>query len=295
MEFLPGLDHFEEVGASPPGKALTLAVGGLVVRLLALSPELAGKVSEWYEPFLSESEPLHTVVLAPGAPAYLDPSPDAMLRLEERRLGGGTMLVSHTFAALRRPNGQNLLRLSSFEHAEACEGAMENYLRWILAHLALSRGGFVLHSAGLARGGRAFLFFGPSGAGKSTVAALSPECDVLSDDLVLVLPEEGRFRAHTTPFRGSLPQRAKSRDAFPLAGVFRLVKSDRVRVEPLPPPLAVANLLTACPFVGEPERRRNVLVPSLERLTRTVPAGTLYFRKEPSFWDPVLESCEECR
>jgi hypothetical protein len=166
---------------------------------------------------------------------------------------------------------------------------MENVLRWTVADLALESEGFVLHSAGIVRRGKACLFFGPSGAGKSTVASFSPGSPLLSDDLVLLLKREGRFMAATTPFAGTLPQSEKHPGIFPVAGLFRLRKALEDRLEALPRPLAVASLVAACPFVTAAAEREGCLVPLLVDLTGQTPVFDLHFTKSARFWS-LLES-----
>jgi hypothetical protein len=149
----------------------------------------------------------------------------------------------------------------------------------------LDRGGFVFHSAGVVKEGRAYLFYGPSGAGKSTVSELSRPLPLLSDDLVLVMNDAGAWKAATTPFAGSLPQADKSPGTYPLAGLFRLVQAEEHRLAPLgPSALAVASLLACCPFVGSRARREGALLPLLQDLCGAVRSFELYFRKDGGFW-----------
>ena len=215
-------------------------------------------------------------------------APDRFLRLEERPLGEGRLLLSHAFAAWRH-GSEGVVRISAPSGSPAFRQSVENVLRWTMAELALERQGFVLHSAGLVRDGKAFLFFGPSGAGKSTVASLSPGLPLLSDDLVLLLKREGGWFAATTPFAGTLPQVEKHPGIFPVAGLFRLVQAPEDRLEALSRPLAVARLLAACPFVTAPRDRQGRLAPLLQDLTGQVPLFDLHFTKSGRFWS-LLES-----
>lgn len=279
----PGREHFEQTPAPFGARALTVQVGPIAVRFEGLDGGLFEESGTRYGPFLSEAAPLHRVSVHPGDSAYLDKAPDGYLRLEEVDAEGWKRLYSHDFAAQRR-GGEGRLRIAPSSDREAPVRALENYLRWVVADLALDRGGFVLHGAGLVRDGSAHLFFGPSGAGKSTVTGLSEGCAILSDDLVLLLRGDSGWRAATTPFAGTFPQGAKERRDFPLKGLYRLIQSPEDRLEPLAPGLAVGKVLSCCPFVGDPAARRDRLMPLVEACCRAVPPVDLHFRKSPDFW-----------
>ncbi|MDD2806701.1 MAG: hypothetical protein PHV33_14210 [Elusimicrobiales bacterium] len=84
----------------------------------------------------------------------------------------------------------------------------------------------MLHSAGLLKNGRACLFLGKSGAGKSTISRLGAAagCEVISDEINLVLPGKGGYRVHGSPFWGEM--RADGRPgSWPLGGIFLLAKA----------------------------------------------------------------------
>ena len=83
---------------------------------------------------------------------------------------------------------------------------IENYLRIYSSHLALQRGGVLLHSAGLVIDGEAYIFVGRSNAGKSTLTRKAFQSDtdiiVLSDDLNFIAQKDGQFFAYAVPFTG---------------------------------------------------------------------------------------------
>jgi len=288
MDVQVGLAHFAGNLRSLGGGRLRIAVGGLTVGFEGLSEPIVAMASKRYEPFLSAADPIHTVLLREGLPHYLDIPPDGFLRLEEQTFPEGRILTSHDFAAFRPlGNSPGVLRVQGGPEPKAAVSAMENYLRWTVADLALSRGGFVMHSAGLVRGGRAYLFYGHSGAGKSTVTELSAGAPVLSDDLVLVLNRDGTFLAATTPFHGTLGQRVKEQGLYPVQGLFRLRQAPVVQLRPLSPAVAVASVLSCCPFVQDPAVRMGTLQPLVESLCQSVPVQELLFRKDASFWDII--------
>ncbi len=110
----------------------------------------------------------------------------------------------------------------------------------------LARGrGAEIHAAGIADGGRGFLFVGPSGAGKSTMTRLWMEkgARVLSDDRIVLRGDGGRIRMHGTPWHGeaglSLPESA------PLTAVFFLKKAQEDTLLPARDAEATSRLFAA--------------------------------------------------
>lgn len=291
MDLKVGPEHFKGEMSCVGELEVTVSLGGLTVSFEGLTRELRDDSLDRYRPFLSAGPAQHRVTLRRGEASYLAPSPDGYLRLEETSYPSGKVLLSTDFAAFHPSSSEKgLLRISDPADVKRSVRALENYLRWTVADLAIRSGAFVLHSAGLVREGRAYLFFGHSGAGKSTVTALSSGLQILSDDLVLVRRGSGGFEALTTPFWGAFAQESKETGIFPVAGLYRLVQSKEVKLVPLPPALAVGKIISACPFVSDPARRTEGLLPLVEDLCRTVPAHDLHFRKEPSFWGVILES-----
>ncbi len=247
---------------------------------------LLDRLTERYSPFLASVPEAHEVALEAGESRYLHHIPGSLLRLEESRDDQGEVLVSHNFAARRAGNHGRLL-LSAPEDAEDSLMAIENYLRWTLADMALDHGGFIFHAAGLAKNGSAYVFFGPSGAGKSTIVSLSPGARILSDDLVLVLQGQSGWQAATTPFKGMFPQGAKDRAVYPLAGLFRLVQSPSLALAKLPVGLAVGMAMACCPFVSDPLKRHGKLMKLVEQCCRETGVSELRFRRDSSFWNLV--------
>lgn len=125
------------------------------------------------------------------------------------------------------------------------EQPVDAFLRALLAHSLLRRGGFMLHSAGLQKNGRAFLFPGRSGAGKSTLsrlAAVSGRAELISDEINMVALERGRFVVYGSPFWGEM--RADGRPGrWPLGGIFLPRKARAASLKPCRVGEAVRTLL----------------------------------------------------
>ena len=158
----------------------------------------------------------------------------------------------------------------------ATVGVLENFLRVLLSYRALARGGVLLHSAGILYRDRAYLFCGRSNAGKTTLArkAAAAGARVLSDDINLVIPENGAFRAHKVPFTGEFGRRMEKLSeisSFTLGGLVLLEKASTLTAVPVRPAEAVAGLLTGCPFVNDDPEESSVLLDILMNLVADAP------------------------
>lgn len=115
--------------------------------------------------------------------------------------------------------------------AAATEQCLDAFLRSLISFLLIRDGGFMLHSAGLVKNGRAYLFLGKSGAGKSTLSKLAAAAgaEVISDEINLLRPEKGKFRVYGSPFWGEM--RADGRPgSWPLGGICLLKKAKAARL-----------------------------------------------------------------
>jgi hypothetical protein len=201
----------------------------------------------------------------------------------------GLELWSYFFASAFDREGREARLLLCEAQDLDVEQAIENHLRFLVATRALAAGGFVLHSAGIAQEGRAFLFFGPSGAGKSTTAANAPAgSELLGDDLVLVeRSSDGTWRACGVPFRGTFSRGANAGSCAPLALACRLFQSDEEKLETVPRSIQVAEVLGEMPFLADDAQLRDHAAERAEQFVREVPVRRLHLRRGASYWRVV--------
>jgi hypothetical protein len=140
------------------------------------------------------------------------------------------------------------------------------------------------------RDGRAYVFFGPSGSGKTTVTHLSPGDQVLSDDLTLVVCNEGRFEAAGIPFGMAHHRVADSHASFPIASFNRLVQSGQVRRRRLQGARALGEIVGSLPFVMQDTLQAAQAMEAVGHALRSVPVHRLEFRKDSTFWQIVEET-----
>src|SRR6185436_16442026 len=173
------------------------------------------------------------------------------------------------------------------EEGAASDRGLENFLRALTAEFVLAHGGLLLHGAAIVRRGRAYVFFGPSGSGKTTTTRLSPDDLVLSDDLTLIVPIAGGYGAAGIPFGMSHHHVPDSNEAFPIAGLFRLVQSREVVRTPQTGAAALAEVVASLPFVMDQDPAAPM--ENAARLLARVPLWRLQFRKDDAFWKVIEE------
>ena len=169
------------------------------------------------------------------------------------------------------------------------EVSIDSFVRILYSLALIDATGVVVHGASLVRDGRAYLFSGPSGAGKTTVARLSPDATLLSDELSIVRIVDGKAVCFGTPFRGELNLAGQDR-AAPLAGVYFLRQGLRHAVEALKPERALARLLANVLFFArEPDVTAKVFDIAAD-IVDTVPCFELSFRPDAGFWEVIRDA-----
>ena len=164
------------------------------------------------------------------------------------------------------------------------EYALDSLLRVLLSWKLLSHQGFLLHAATIVRNGKAYAFTGRSGAGKSTVASLSPEGSVLTDEISLLRRENGVWRAYGTPFWGEF-RAAGSNTSAPVAGIYRLVQASQNAVTLLSRRETLRMLLPNVLFFSADPAANRLLLEILSHAVAEISGCNLAFRKDQTFWE----------
>ena len=299
--------------------------GSLAVELRGLDARTASLVDEQYAGFVEDGgDRLAGLAMSPRAPrpspegglgirglaAPMPPGPRHAALVDVQRspaarwlhLSKGEGFIEDARVGARWDDGIELWSYGFAGRIESgaasgrlllCEGgdldvaqAIENYLRFFIAAQALAHGAFLLHSAGVARGGRAWLFFGPSGAGKSTTASHAPaDADLLGDDLVLVEPEGGgSWRACGVPFRGSFARGRNAATCATIAMACRIVQADRNELSEVPRIVRVGEMLAQVPFLMDEPQARASAAEIVETFVRDVPVKRLHLTRDGSYW-----------
>jgi hypothetical protein len=246
-----------------PRQQFELSIGCVPLRFQMSDPQLFGAASARYAAFTGASAQPIAIALnesaAPeGAPADFD--------------------YEFEGAALRAFSSG--IRFDGVRN----QYALDSLLRVLLSWKLLGHHGFLLHAATVIRNGKACIFTGRSGAGKSTVASLSPEGSVLTDEISLLRRENGVWCAYGTPFWGEF-RAAGSNTSSPVAGIFRLAQAAENRVTALRPIVILRALLPNVLFFSTEADANRRLLEILSQAATEISGYDLAFRKSSTFWE----------
>ncbi len=291
-DFVPGREFFADPGEAFGTGRIGLAIGPLRIDLEGLSAAQSGLLSDRFRPFVTsgaEANRCTVRLLRSPVASFLRfvPGVPELYRVGVRRSGPHAQFWSYEFAGSLDPADRRASVSLVEETGALFDRGLENFLRIMTANLIVERGGFLLHGAGVVRGGRAHVFFGPSGSGKTTVTSMSPDDVVLSDDLTLVIRGAAGYEAAGIPFGLAHHRIPDTSESFPIASLNRLVQSREVRRERLPRSRAVAEVAASLPFVMKDARQTDRVLDVIEGALKKIPVYRLLFRKDPSFWGVV--------
>jgi hypothetical protein len=285
----PSRDSHRSLAERGDAAPLILDLGGWSYRFRGMDAILRRDLETRYEAFLAPDQPeAFEVDVLDGKAEQFIPVPESAARTAHPLSlfweGPDLLLRSYGFTGWISPGegrGQIALARGGFEKPVWC---VENFLRAGLAWRALEEGGMLFHAASLIRRDLAFLFLGASGSGKSTLASIAREGRVVSDDLTLVRKMPEGYRVAGTPFRGTYAGGLPVKGLFPIAGVYRILKAERERVDECPAREALAILLASCPFVVDHLATRPEILDRLGAFQASHPLAYLHFTLQGDFW-----------
>lgn len=158
-----------------------------------------------------------------------------------------------------------------------------SFLRFVFSLNLAAKNGGLIHASSLIKKGQTYIFPGKSGAGKSTVARLSPDAILLSDDISLVKKGRSGFSAYGNPFWGELNVGGEN-EAAPIKGIYFLVKDTKNYLDILSPAQALRRLLPNVVFFARDRAFSRRLFNFCVDLTADIPAYNLHFVPDSSFW-----------
>lgn len=179
--------------------------------------------------------------------------------------------------------------------------SFDSFLRTLCSALLNKGGGALLHACGLAVAGKAHVFIGRSGAGKSTLARLaarsargtgSGQCrpvpaaaagvEVISDEIVPLRRERGRFYVYGSPFWGEM--RSAGRPLrLPLGGIYVLRKGRQNSLSPAPASGFIPLFLRCCLNFSKEPAAAAALLKTAGAAAGLYKGGFCFTKKDSSF------------
>jgi len=164
--------------------------------------------------------------------------------------------------------------------------SIDSFLRIVYSLILVKESGFLLHASSVVRNRKSYLFSGKSGAGKTTIANLSADCTLLSDELSLVKKVNGESQAFGTPFWGELQKNGEKISA-PISGIYFIRKANCVEIKKITVSQALWNLMpNILYFAKEPQIVKAIFEVAYEFIA-DIPAYILHFSKNNQFWRAI--------
>ncbi len=169
------------------------------------------------------------------------------------------------------------------------------FYTWFMEKNTKDNKAVIIHSSGILRNGKGYIFFGPPESGKSTVASLSRKFEVLHDDMNLVSMNAKGIFVQGISFN---PRHLEFTDSSgTMSMIFSLHKNDKVKIERGTQGEFMKMILPeiALPWPLYSDNRKNAfnyLFGCVKKLGKSIPYYRLYFRKDESFWQ-VIDEMEE--
>ena len=172
------------------------------------------------------------------------------------------------------------------------------FLRFVVSVYLPLRGGIVAHSSSIARGGKCFLFLGKPQSGKSTVAKLSAEYHILSDDFSIIRKTNGIFAGFGSPFWGHVEVKGRNVGnrlfSIPIEGAYFLKHDNKPYTQKLSRKEALRELVSNIAILSKDKVVNTKILQTAEEFTNQVPAYYLYFKPDNSFWRAIENDKHVC-
>jgi hypothetical protein len=150
----------------------------------------------------------------------------------------------------------------------------------------------LLHSSGLVRNGRGFIFTGKSGSGKSTITTLSEGSMVLNDEITLMDFSGRQVVVSDTPFNGFFENKVEG--SAPLAALMLLKQAKRHRLTRV---ASAESIKTLSREIIPPMGLETPLSPAVywdmlgyaQKISDAVPIFSMEFLPDSGFWKLIEE------
>ncbi|MCK5505667.1 MAG: hypothetical protein KAJ10_10915 [Thermodesulfovibrionia bacterium] len=261
---------------------IKIDVAGICISVRLSSPHLINQVRTNYSKFLSTREPSFALDINLTDEVYVNDSSRAGLAISGSRIEiSDDYLEGRIDMALGK--GSATITSSSNGFTIGFGTLLRNIF---LLLLLLQDRTVALHAAAILKEGKVYIFIGASKSGKTTVARLSEEYTVLSDDLVLIKPTNGSYGVFPTPCWLDMQTGDRENRHYQIGGIFKIVQDDKTYVKKIAPAKAMAEIFTL-PHIPAEFQPVQKLFGIFDGILKEFGLYELHFLKDKSFWRHV--------
>ena len=265
---------------------LTIEVADHPIALELEGDAFLHSIGEVYYRFLSDKDPECRLRVYPDNSLTVEDESSVGLTFSN---GGFKVIEDYFMGSVDLTRKEGELRINPIWFIPSLATFVRNLFTLILV---LKDNGIALHALGVLRNGEVYVFFGPSGSGKTTVAQLSPEYVILSDDIVFIKPLGSSYGVFPTPSWGDMQLGDRENKGYPLKGMFKLVKDREVYVKPYGLTHGISEIFTV-PHIPPNSLPFEDLLGRYQRLLKEVPCFEMHFTKDGRFWEAIEEGCSD--
>jgi hypothetical protein len=265
---------------------LTIEVADHPIALELEGDAFLHSIREVYYRFLSDKDPECRLRVYPDNSLTVEDESSVGLTFSN---GGFKVIEDYLMGSVDLTRNEGELRINPIWFIPSLATFVRNLFTLILV---LMDNGIALHASGVLRNAEVYVFFGPSGSGKTTVAQLSPEYVILSDDIVFIKPLGSSYGVFPTPCWGDMQLGDRENRGYPLKGMFKLVKDREVYVKPYGLTHGISEIFTI-PHIPPNSLPFEDLLGRYQRLLKEVPCFEMHFTKDGRFWEAIEEGCSD--
>lgn len=155
----------------------------------------------------------------------------------------------------------------------------------------------MVHSCGVLKNGRGYVFTGPSGIGKSTIARLSTDYDVLNDEMCFITDSNGRCLIKSTPFNGFFEQKKNMSGVLNCIFFLKQDKKNYIKkiklsdcivdlAREIVPPISLLHADKKSPL--------SMMIDMAAKILAKVPFYEFHFLPEKNMWKCIEEFEQKC-
>lgn len=258
-------------------RSIYFQIHSIIFKISTESDTLLTQISEEYEIIENEKESFNIIHYNPEV--FSIPSSEWEDEESSDCLTEGNITIQRDFAI----NSKEANIIAIFDSNN--NDGLYNLLRFLLPHFFLKKNIYLIHSSAVVFNDKAKLFLGQSGAGKTTVTKFSEKHIVCSDDMNVLIEEDGKFYVKNAGV-GGLIKASEKNGKYLLDEIFWITQSKEDRLQELSSIEKTKKLLMS--FANLDWKKINkceeeIILNVIGRIVEKIPMKEMFFTKSQNF------------